>query len=112
MDKNEAHLNEALKLGLVDDVAQESDLQNADLVCVSVPVNKLASVLPQVLNAVGEHTIVFDTGSTKEKICAQVADHPKRGEFLACHPIAGTEFSGPAAAVDGLFEGKRILSVR
>ena len=53
-----------------------------------------------------KYTIVFEVGSTKTPICEAVANHPKRRNFIATHPIAGTEFSGPSAAIKGLFQGK------
>ena len=62
--------------------------------------------LPKILDAVGDETVVMDAGSTKKLICKTVDAHPKRRNFLACHPIAGTEFSGPSAAINGLYEGK------
>jgi prephenate dehydrogenase len=58
------------------------------------------------LDEIGDHTLVFDVGSTKLPICESIENHKNRKNFLACHPIAGTEFSGPKAAVKGLFEGK------
>ena len=58
------------------------------------------------LDTVDEHTLVVDAGSTKQEICRTVKDHPKRSRFLACHPIAGTEFSGPKAAIKDLFTQK------
>jgi prephenate dehydrogenase len=62
------------------------------------------TVLPQVLDAI-EAGIVFEVGSTKAPI--EVANHPKkRRNFIATHPIAGTDFSGPSAAIKGLFDGK------
>ena len=63
-------------------------------------------ILPEILNNIGEQTLVFDVGSTKNPNCEAIQNHPRRRNFLACHPIAGTEFSGPKAAVKGLFEGK------
>jgi prephenate dehydrogenase len=68
-------------------------------------------VLPQVLDLI-EETIVFEVGSTKAPICKVVALHPKRRNFIATHPLQGTEFSGPSAAIVGLFEGKQILFAR
>jgi len=76
------------------------------LVIVSVPVDAGLVILPEILNEIGEQTLVFDVGSTKLPICEAIALHPKRKNFMACHPIAGTEFSGPKAAEKGLFEGK------
>lgn len=106
IDANEKHLDEAIQLGLIDEKASENDLINADLIIVSVPVDVGLVILPNILDSIGEQTLVFDVGSTKFPICEAIANHPKRRNFLACHPIAGTEFSGPKAAVKGLFEGK------
>ncbi len=106
VDKSGAHLQKALELGLVDSEATPEDLREADLVLLSIPVNALLHELPRVLDAVGEETLVMDAGSTKSEICRLAASHARRRNFLACHPIAGTEFTGPGAAVSGLFEGK------
>lgn len=105
-DQNPAHLNRAVELGLVDRPAEAKDLQTADIVMLSIPVNALLSELPPVLDAIGEETLVIDAGSTKAEICKIVENHGRRRNFLACHPIAGTEFTGPEAAISGLFEGK------
>lgn len=105
-DANENHLDEAIQLELIDEKASENDLINADLVIVSVPVDVGLVILPNILDSIGEQTLVFDVGSTKFPICEAIKNHPKRRNFLACHPIAGTEFSGPKAAIKGLFEGK------
>lgn len=106
IDSNENHLAEAISLGVVDAGATFEDLINADFVIVSVPVDVALLILPKVLDEIGENTIVFEVGSTKTPICEAVANHPKRRNFIATHPIAGTEFSGPSAAIKGLFHGK------
>lgn len=106
IDANEKHLEEALNLGIIDQKATENDLINADLVIVAVPVDVALVILPEVLNKIGEQSLVFDVGSTKNPICEAIENHPKRRNFMACHPIAGTEFSGPKAAIKGLYEGK------
>ena len=106
IDNNESHLAEAIALGVIEQAATFEDLAEADFVIVSVPVDVALTVLPKVLDAIGENTIVFDVGSTKIPICETVVNHPKRRHFIAAHPIAGTEFSGPSAAIKGLFEGK------
>ncbi len=106
IDANENHLQEAIDLGVVEKAGSTEDLADADFVIVSVPVDIALVVLPQVLDAVGENTIVFEVGSTKLPICEAVANHPKRRNYIATHPIAGTEFSGPSAAIKGLFQGK------
>lgn len=106
IDANENHLQEAIDLGVVEKAGSTEDLADADFVIVSVPVDIALVVLPQVLDAVGENTIVFEVGSTKLPICEEVANHPKRRNYIATHPIAGTEFSGPSAAIKGLFQEK------
>lgn len=106
IDSDAAHLQKAVELGLVDGRAGESDLLKADLVVLSIPVNHIVSELPRVLDQIGEETLVIDAGSTKGPICKVVDGHPRRRNFMACHPIAGTEFTGPEAAVAGLFKGK------
>jgi prephenate dehydrogenase len=106
VDKNDSHLDEALELNLIDEKGDYGNLKSADVVYVSIPVNALVHELPKILDAVGDETVVMDAGSTKRLICESVADHPNRRNFMACHPIAGTEFSGPSAAINGLYEGK------
>ena len=106
IDQDPDHLEESLKLGLIDQAADYGELAHADLVILTIPVDALVHELPLVLDKAGDETLVIDAGSTKAEICQVVADHPKRRNFLACHPIAGTEFSGPSAALEGLFDGK------
>ena len=106
IDANEQHVEEAITLGIISKAATMEDLAHADWVIVAVPVNYIAQLLPQILDNIGDQTIVFDAGSTKAAICKAVENHPKRRNFIAMHPIAGTEFSGPSAAITGLFNGK------
>lgn len=105
-DTSEAHVQEAIAMGLVAKEMQAKDLAEADAVVVAIPVNALVTSLPNILDTVKDDCLVFDAGSTKELICQAVANHPKRRNYLACHPIAGTEYSGPSAAFDGLYNGK------
>lgn len=106
IDQNEAHLKEALELEIIDQIGDFDSLKTADLVVLAIPVNATMQLLPQVLNLISDQAIVMDMGSTKEAICKAVATHPRRAQFLATHPIAGTEFSGPSAAIKGLFKNK------
>lgn len=106
IDNNEKHIQQALELGVIDVAATMEDLSEADFVIVSVPVNVAIGLLPKVLDLVGDNAIVFEVGSTKNPICQAIANHPKRRNFIATHPIAGTEFSGPSAALRDLFRGK------
>lgn len=105
-DRSDAHAAEALKLGLVDQIVGPSDVSDADLVIMAIPVTALAKLLPEILDAIPAHAVVIDAGSTKSQICKAVANHPKRAQFVASHPIAGTENSGPSAAFSGLFLNK------
>src|SRR5690606_26543287 len=105
-DANEEHLDKALSLGLVDVKATLEDAATADVVVVAIPVNVSLEVIPKVLDIVKDDTLVFDVGSTKGNICKAVSEHPNRRNFLAAHPIAGTEYSGPQAAIPGLYNGK------
>ena len=106
IDHNETHLTEALSLGIVDKTGDLNTLVTADLVVLAIPVNSALKVLPKVLDLISDQAVVIDMGSTKEAICKVVSKHPRRGQFLATHPIAGTEFSGPSAAIQGLFKNK------
>ena len=106
IDKNPQHLQEALALGIISEEIDYSQIADADLVLVAVPVNRIAQVVNEVLDHVGQNTLVMDVGSVKESICKEVAQHPRRSQFVAAHPMAGTEYSGPQAALYDLFDGK------
>ncbi len=106
IDRNEDHLEEALSLEIIDKKATNEDLAIADIVIVSIPVDVSLHFIPEVLNHIPDNCLVLDVGSTKELVCDSIADHPKRRNFLATHPIAGTEFSGPRAALTDLYRGK------
>ena len=109
IDKSEIHLQKALELKLIDETSELSKINNPDIIVISVPVKSILNILPIVLKSVNNNSLVIDFGSTKKSICQIVKDHPNRQNFLATHPIAGTEFSGPEAAHEGLFKGKNII---
>jgi len=107
VDMNSENAVTAVKLGLVDKILTEDKaIALADLIILAIPVNALNAFLPSVLDAIKKDAVVIDAGSTKGSICKLVANHPKRNQFVAAHPIAGTENSGPKAAFHGLFKGK------
>ncbi|MBT8302048.1 MAG: prephenate dehydrogenase [Maribacter sp.] len=106
IDNHASHLEEALALNLIDFKSSYDNLNLANLVIVSIPVDAMLSELPKILEEVNDDCVVIDVGSTKAALCKSLENHPKRRNFLACHPIAGTEFSGPAAAIDGLYQDK------
>jgi prephenate dehydrogenase len=106
IDMNLEHAQKALQLGLVDKIVSQSSIDDSDLIVMAIPVSALVKMLPAVLDSIKAHTVVVDAGSTKSQICKAIANHPKRKQFVAAHPIAGTENSGPEAAFAGLFSGK------
>ena len=108
IDHNQAHCKKALSMGIVDSIADDlsQTVPNVDCVVIAIPVNHIATTLTKVLDRLGSDAWVFDVGSVKKDICKTVSKHPLRGHFVAMHPIAGTENSGPTAALKGLFNGK------
>ncbi len=106
VDKNADYAKRALELGLIDKIVDFTEgVLKADIILVAVPVNTMVDILPKILDSV-DNQIVMEVGSTKVNILEAVKDHPRRANFIATHPMAGTEFSGPDAAIPHLFEGK------
>ena len=106
LDKSKKNENRALELGLIDELITLEQISKVDVVLVAIPVDKSLEELPKILNSVNKDTLVFDVGSTKLPICEALLNHPNRKNFLATHPMAGTEFSGQNAAVEGLYLNK------
>ncbi len=105
--RSEQNCKLALELGLVDKiVSKEEAIEQADLIILTVPVNVLIDELKFVLDRVQPHQVITDMGSTKGIIIDAIKDHPNRKQYVASHPMAGTENSGPAAAISDLFKGK------
>jgi prephenate dehydrogenase len=106
VESNPTHARAALEKGLVDEVLKLVDaIQQSDLIILAIPVDGIRKLLPFILDYV-THQAVTDVGSTKLSITRHVKDHPKRANYVASHPMAGTEFSGPEAAIHGLFSKK------
>ena len=98
----------ACQMGLVDEVTDLSGcVSESDMVVLAVPVGAALRLLPQVLDMIpeGSDKVVMDVCSTKEVIADAVKNHPQRSHYVATHPMAGTEYSGPWAAMSGLFDG-------
>ena len=106
IDNNPEHLQKAHELGLIFEKADLSIVKEVDVVIIAVPVNAIPTLTSKVLDLVEKDTLVFDVGSVKTEVCTTVANHPNRKNFVAAHPIAGTEFSGPEAAIYNLFTNK------
>jgi prephenate dehydrogenase len=106
VESNPEYAKLALKLGLADEICSLNEaVVKSDLVIIAVPVDTALTILPQVLDVIDKQVVV-DVGSTKEQIVKAATGHPKRKRFVATHPIWGTEYSGPHAAVKGGFSGK------
>ena len=107
VDVDPHNAEQALKLGIADSIdSLEKAVCGADMVIIAIPVDKMLHSLTKVLDLISEQTTVIDVGSTKKLISAAVDNHPKRRNYIAAHPMSGTENSGPLAAMEGLFEGK------
>ena len=110
VDSSEVHGRLAVAKGIVDEVLSlEMAIPKSDLVVLAIPVNHIVTLLPKVLDLIPEKATVLDLGSTKRLIC-EVADlHPRRNRFVASHPMAGTENSGPSAAFRELLPNKNVI---
>ncbi|MFZ9955567.1 MAG: prephenate dehydrogenase [Flavobacteriales bacterium] len=106
-DINTEHGEDALKIGFINEfVALDTLIEKSDLIAVAIPVDKSNKVVQTVLDKLQPGQILIDLGSTKSGVCATVREHKNRKQFVATHPIAGTENSGPSAAIDNLFDTK------
>ena len=106
-DANKIHIDEAIKLGIIDVALTVHELiDSSDIILLAVQVNQALKILPLLLERANSATTIIDFGSTKEKISACADGFANRQQFVACHPIAGTENTGPTAAFASLFEGK------
>ena len=111
VDKNESNLKKAMQLGLIDEGASlEEAVDRSDVIFLTIPVDVILDILPSLLDRV-TNQVVIDMGSTKKNILQAIANHPKRGRLVAAHPMAGTEYSGPEAAIPNLFKGKMMVYV-
>jgi prephenate dehydrogenase len=109
VDNNQEHGMKAIELGLVDEMLPlDEAILMADVIVLAVPVGVLSTLIPYVLDRVS-HQVVIDMGSTKSQLANLVKNHPHRGRFVASHPMWGTEYSGPTAAVETAFEDKAVI---
>lgn len=109
--RSPSNLEKSKSLGIIDRIFETMDegIQWADWIILSIPVDAICAMLPEILNQLRPGQAVVDFGSTKNKICQSVQDHPNRAQFIAAHPIAGTEYSGPEAAFSTLFRQKLMI---
>ncbi|PWT71128.1 MAG: prephenate dehydrogenase [Bacteroidetes bacterium] len=107
VSRTEASIKKAKELGLIDESLPLAEaVRKSDLIYVAIPVDVTIPIMRQIMDLVQENQIVADAGSTKAALCDALADHPMRRRFVATHPMWGTEYSGPEAAVKGAFVGR------
>ena len=108
-DQNTDSLDYSLKNNIIDKRFNPDSLIGFDYIFLAIPVESIKKQLKIILDKISKETLVIDLGSTKYQICNSVKTHNNRGNFLAAHPIAGTEFSGPIAARKDLFNNKVMI---
>lgn len=109
VDANAEHGRKALELELVDEILPlDEAIAAAEVIVLAIPVDRLVDMLPSLLDRIDQQ-IVIDLGSTKSQLVNVIRDHPKRGRYVATHPMWGTEYSGPQAAVRGAYENKAVI---
>ncbi len=104
--------NEAIALeeGIIDRAASlDEGLEVADVVILSTPVSVAPSLAVKILNKLKPHQLLLDVGSIKGEICEMVSMHALRSQFVATHPMWGTEYSGPKAAQRDAFDGSTVV---
>jgi len=110
VEKDPLSADAAVRLGLADEILPLDDcVKVADIIVVAVPVGTAVKMVADILGKIGKNQIVIDVCSTKEQICLATRFHPNRGRFVSTHPMAGTEYSGPWAAMPGLFDGRACI---
>ncbi|WP_341655066.1 prephenate dehydrogenase [Blattabacterium cuenoti] len=110
IDSNKENALSAVKLGIIDEIIPLQDLiLQSSVIVLSIPVDGIEKILPSILNRIRTDTVILDTGSTKYSICNRIFSHPKRNRFVATHPIAGIENSGPISADSDLFFKKKCI---
>ena len=110
IDTGRKNQKRALELGLIDELKPlDEALKEITLLIIAVPVDNLVAELPTILDKLRSDQVVIEVGSTKTPIFEAIKNHPKRALFVSTHPMAGTEFSGPEAAIENLFKNKRAV---
>jgi prephenate dehydrogenase len=110
VDINEENGRKAIELDIADTIVPfEEGISNSDLIVLATPVDVMVQQIIPVLDQIKPDAILTDLGSTKEALCKRVDGHPKRGRYVAAHPIAGTENSGPEAAFASLMHHKMMI---
>jgi prephenate dehydrogenase len=108
--RNQENLNQGIALGIIDEaVDMDVAIANSDIIILATPVSTVAKLLPTILDKIPSNAVVIDVGSTKAELCKAVQHHKNRKQFVAIHPIAGTENKGAASAINNLFDTKMCI---
>ena len=111
--RSRKNLDKAHRLGIIDRIGEkESDeVADADLVLIATPVAQMADIFVSIAPHLGEQALVIDAGSTKSDVigAARASLGDRIGQFVPAHPIAGAEQSGPDAAQEDLYQGKKVV---
>lgn len=112
VDAEREHEKKAIRRYIIDEALPLKEaIAQSDIIIISTPVNAMLKVIPEVLDLVSEKQVVLEVGSTKAQLLTSLKNHPKRNRLVATHPMAGTEYSGPEAAIPNLFDGKYTVIV-
>ena len=114
VDADPVNAAAAEKIGLVDKVVSLDEcVDHSDVIILAVPVDAALKLLPMILDRFeqtgAKDKLVMDVCSTKEHLSRSVKYHAKRKMYVASHPMSGTEYSGPWAALPGLFDGRACI---
>ncbi|MDZ4682711.1 MAG: prephenate dehydrogenase [Saprospiraceae bacterium] len=107
VDANPSNIDKAFRRRLIDEAMPlEAAVAQSEVIIVATPVDAMLQLLPAILDLATEQQVVLDVGSTKFTLLEALKNHPRRRRLVATHPMAGTEYSGPEAAIPNLFDGK------
>ena len=110
VDTSEENAFIATKLGIVEQIMPfDEAVKSSDLVVLATPVDVIRDMLPKTLDLLPKESMLIDLGSTKSIFSNAVKSHPKRDQYISCHPMAGTENSGPEAAFASLLKHKQMI---
>ncbi len=112
VDAKPENAAKAIRRRLIEEeLTLDEALVQADVLILATPVDAMRTLLPRLLDGVRTDQTIVDVGSTKELLLDAVLEHPNRARYVACHPMTGTEYSGPEAALPNLFDRKTCVIV-
>lgn len=106
------NLENAVKIGAIDDYVTQAEeaVKTADVVFLAVPMGSMKAVMQSIQPHLPKHTVVTDAGSAKSSVLKAFNEvFGSTAQFVAGHPIAGTEKSGALAAQSDLYAGRKVI---